>query len=81
MLSYTTITLFVNDYLLSTNKSRGFSRRITLMSKNKYDKYFMTGPQPHFPPIPGKERENMVFIDEGFGQEKPVFHSPFRKPE
>jgi hypothetical protein len=29
--------------------------------------------------IKSEDRENMIFIDEGFGQEKPVYHSPFRK--
>jgi hypothetical protein len=31
--------------------------------------------------VDSKARQNMIFIDEGFGLEKPVFHSPFRKPE
>jgi hypothetical protein len=31
--------------------------------------------------IPEEDRENMIFIDEGFGQEKPIVHSPFRDPK
>jgi hypothetical protein len=28
-----------------------------------------------------EDRKNMIFIDEGFGQDKAVYHSPFRRPE